>query len=58
LEALEPTIEALREAVITLSQVVNPLSNIADRIPFPGRRPRGRSTTRPVSSQRVIDADE
>ena len=32
---------ALREAVITLSQVVNPLSNIADRIPFPGRRPRG-----------------
>jgi hypothetical protein len=59
LEALEPTIEALREAVITLSQVVNPLSNIADRIPFPGRRPRSRpSSTRPVPSQRVIDADE
>ncbi|MFL6083635.1 MAG: hypothetical protein ACJ74F_10575, partial [Mycobacterium sp.] len=60
LEALEPTIEALREAVITLSQVVNPLSNIADRIPFPGRRPRSSrsSTTRPVTSQRVIDAEE
>ena len=56
-EALEPTIEALREAVIVLSQVVNPLSNIADRIPFPGRRPR-RSSTRPVTSQRIIEADE
>jgi hypothetical protein len=32
------------------------LSNIADRIPFPGRRPR-RSSTQPVASQRVIDAD-
>ena len=29
-------IEALREAVTTLSLVVNPLSNIADRIPIPG----------------------
>jgi hypothetical protein len=59
LEALEPTIEALREAVIVLSQVVNPLSNIADRIPFPGRRPRRSSSpARPVTSQRVIDADE
>jgi hypothetical protein len=57
LEALEPTIEALREAVIVLSQVVNPLSSIADRIPFPGRRPR-RPTTRPVTSQRIIDHDE
>jgi hypothetical protein len=54
---LEPTIEALREAVIVLSGVVNPLSNIADRIPFPGRRPR-RSPSTPVRSQRVIDADE
>ena len=58
LEALEPTIEALREAVITLGQVVDPLSNIADRIPFPGRRPRSRSSTRPVTSQRVIDVEE
>jgi hypothetical protein len=55
---LEPTIEALREAVITLSQVVNPLYNIADRIPIPGRRPRSRSSTRPVTSQRVIEAEE
>jgi hypothetical protein len=39
-----------------LSQVVNPLSNIAGRIPIPGRRPR-RSSTRPVASQRVTDAD-
>ena len=59
LEALEPTLEALREAVIVLDQVVNPLSNIADRIPFPGRRPRSsRSSTRSVTSQRVVDADE
>jgi hypothetical protein len=61
LEALAPTIDALHEAVITLSQVVNPLSNIADRIPFPGRRPRARnqaSSSRPVASQRIIDADE
>jgi hypothetical protein len=58
LEALAPTIDALHEAVITLSQVVNPLSNIADRIPFPGRRPRSRSSSRTVTSQRVIDADD
>jgi hypothetical protein len=58
LEALAPTIETLKEAVITLSAVVNPLSNIADRIPFPGRRPRGRTPTRPVTSQRVYDVDE
>jgi hypothetical protein len=60
LEALEPTIEALRDAVITLSQVVNPLSNIADRIPFPGRRPRSRPapTTTVVRSQRIVEADE
>lgn len=58
LEALEPTIEALREAVIVLSQVVNPLSNIADRIPLPGRRLRGRPTSRPVTSQRIVDAED
>ena len=58
LEALAPTIDALHEAVVTLSQVVNPLSNIADRIPLPGRRPRARSASRTVTSQRVIDADE
>ena len=58
LEALTPTIDALHDAVVTLSQVVNPLSNIADRIPIPGRRPRSRSSSRPVMSQRVIDADE
>jgi hypothetical protein len=61
LEALAPTIDALHEAVITLSQVVNPLSNIADRIPLPGRRPRARnraSSSRTVTSQRIIDADE
>jgi len=56
LEALAPTIDALHEAVVTLAQVVNPLSNIADRIPLPGRRPRAR--TRPVTSQRIIDVEE
>jgi hypothetical protein len=35
--------------------VVNPLSNIADRIPLPGRRRRPPS--RPVPSQRIIDGD-
>jgi hypothetical protein len=34
------------------------LSNIADRIPLPGRRPRNRSSSRTVTSQRIIDADE
>ena len=58
LEALAPTIDALHDAVVTLSQVVNPLSNIADRIPLPGWRPRARSSSRTVTSQRVIDADE
>jgi hypothetical protein len=35
--------------------VVNPLSNIADRIPLPGRRPGRRSPSRTVRSQRAID---
>jgi hypothetical protein len=35
--------------------VVNPLSNIAERIPFPGRRPSRRPSPRTVRSQRVID---
>jgi len=38
--------------------VVTPQSNIAGRIPLPGRRPRSRSSSRAVASQRVIDADE
>ena len=60
LQALEPTlIEALREAVIVLSQVVNPLSSIADRIPFPGRRPcSSRASSSSVRSHRIVDADE
>ena len=59
MEALEPAIATLQDAVMSLTMVVNPLSNIADRIPFPRRRPRSsRSATRPVPSQRVIDADE
>lgn len=57
LEALGPTIDALHEAVVTLAQVVNPLSNIADRIPLPGRRPRARTTSRTVTSQRIIEAE-
>jgi hypothetical protein len=35
--------------------VVNPLSNIADRIPLPGRRPSRRASARTVRSQRGID---
>jgi hypothetical protein len=38
MEALTPTVEMLREAVVTMTLVINPLSNIADRIPLPGRR--------------------
>ena len=51
-EALAPTIEILREAVTTLSLVVNPLSNIADRTPLPGRR-AGIYPPRTISSERV-----
>jgi hypothetical protein len=58
MEALEPAIATLQDAVISLTMVVNPLSNIADRIPLPGRRPARRSSSRPVRSQRVIDSDE
>jgi hypothetical protein len=35
--------------------VVNPLSNIAERIPLPGRRPRRPGPPRTVRSQRVVD---
>jgi hypothetical protein len=63
LEALAPTNETLREAVTTLSLVVNPLSNIADRIPIPGRRrsytpPRTVGSERVRSERLVIDDDE
>jgi len=58
LEALAPTIDALHEAVITLSQVVNPLSNIAGRIPLPRQRSRRSSTgPRAVVSERIIDEE-
>lgn len=57
LAALTPTIDTLQDAVVTLSQVVNPLSNIADRIPLGRVRPR-RVGSRTVASPRVIDADE
>jgi len=56
MEALEPAISTLQDAVMALTMVVNPLSNIADRIPLPGRRPR-RSSSRPVPSQRIIESD-
>jgi hypothetical protein len=42
---------------MSLALVVNPLSNIADRIPLPGRRMTRRSGPRAVPSQRVIDHD-
>lgn len=38
MEELAPTIEMLREAVVAMTLVVNPLSNIAERIPLPRRR--------------------
>ena len=38
MEALTPTVEALRDAVLAMTRVVDPLSNIAERIPLPGRR--------------------
>jgi hypothetical protein len=37
MEELGPTIETLREAVVAMTLVVNPLSTIAERIPMPGR---------------------
>jgi len=57
MEALEPAISTLQDAVMALTMVVNPLSNIADRIPLPGRRPR-RPPSRPVPSTRIIESDE
>lgn len=43
MEELAPTIELLREAVVAMTMVINPLSNIAERIPMPrpGRWPLG-----------------
>ena len=43
MEELAPTIETLREAVVAMTLVVNPLSTIAERIPIPrrGRWPLG-----------------
>jgi len=58
MEALEPAIATLQDAVIALTMVVNPLSNIADRIPLPGRRMPRRSSSRPVRSTRIIESDE
>lgn len=56
-EALEPAIATLQDAVIALTMVVNPLSSIAERIPLPGRRPARRSSSRSVRSQRVVDSE-
>ncbi len=56
LQAMEPTVEALRDAVITLGSAMNPLSNFADLIPRPGRSRR--YSTRPTTSPRVIDHHE
>jgi len=55
MEALEPAIATLQDAVMSLTLVVNPLSSIAERIPLPGRRPSRRTPSRTVRSQRVID---
>jgi hypothetical protein len=57
MEALAPTIDTLQDAVMSLTLMVNPLSNIADRIPLPGRRLSRRSGPRAVPSQRVVDHD-
>ena len=57
LEVLAPTIDALQDAVVTLSQVVNPLSTIADRIPLPRRMTRRPSFPPTVRSQRIIEHD-
>jgi hypothetical protein len=43
---------------MALTMVVNPLSNIADRIPLPGRRSPRRAPARPMRSQRVIESDD
>jgi hypothetical protein len=49
----------LRDAVDTLSVVVDPLSNIADRIPLVPRRRRPRyGPPRVIPSERVIAEDD
>jgi hypothetical protein len=57
LGALAPTINQLHDAVLVLSDTVNPLSKIAGRIPL-GRQRSRRTSTRAVASDRVIDAEE
>lgn len=57
MEALEPAIATLQDAVVALTMVVNPLSSIADRIPLPGRRTGRRAPSRPVPSQRIIEGE-
>ena len=52
MEALEPAIATLQDAVDVADLVVNPLSNIAERIPFPGRRP----CAPPVAADRAFAA--
>jgi hypothetical protein len=58
MEALEPAISTLQDAVMALTMVVNPLSNIADRIPLPGFRSPRRTPARPMRAQRVIEGDD
>ena len=41
MEELAPTIEMLRDAVVAMTLVVNPLSTIAERIPLPRPWPLG-----------------
>lgn len=48
-------VDTLHDAVLSLTAVVNPLSNIADRIPL--SRQRRRTAARVVASQRVIDQE-
>jgi hypothetical protein len=57
MEALAPTIDTLQDAVSSLTLMVNPLSNFADRIPLPGRRMARRSGPRAVRSQRIVEHD-
>jgi hypothetical protein len=56
MEELAPTIETLREAVVAMTLVVNPLSTIAERIPMPrrGRWPLGIFGTDDVHGDRGV----
>jgi hypothetical protein len=53
LAGLAPTVDKLYDAVLVLNDAVNPLSNIAGRIPL--SRQRGKRAARAAAARQVVD---